>query len=121
MVRLFESQGGFMGWKMENRDGAAIRHVIHKMSTWFNNNGFYSIVGWETLDCGDKFYFDDYAKPTQAALVEAIENGNPILYHVDPYGHEYLTYMYGPHGFVTIQNMRNFSQQLAKVYAAMTL
>ena len=75
------------------------------------------------LDCGDKYYFDAYAQAdTRAALIEARESGiTPFCITVDPYGQEYLPYMYGPHGFVSIANMNNFAQQLAKVYAAMTL
>ena len=115
---------GSMGWKMENRDGAAIRHVVQKMSNWPQQQRILLLLSdGKPLDCGDKYYFDAYAQAdTRAALIEAREQGiTPFCITVDPYGQEYLPYMYGPHGFVAIQNMCNFSHQLAKVYAAMTL
>ena len=115
---------GSMGWKMENRDGAAIRHVVQKMSDWPQQQRILLLLSdGKPLDCGDKYYFDAYAQAdTRAALLEARENGiTPFCITVDPYGQEYLPYMYGPHGFVSIDNMQNFSHQLAKVYAAMTL
>ena len=115
---------GSMIWKMENRDGAAIRHVVQKMKDWPQQQRILLLLSdGKPLDCGDKYYFDAYAQAdTRAALIEARESGiTPFCITVDPYGQEYLPYMYGPHGFVSIDNMNNFSQQLAKVYAAMTL
>jgi len=115
---------GSMSWKMENRDGAAIRHVVQKMTGWSQQQKILLLLSdGKPLDCGDKYYFDAYAQAdTRAALIEARENGiTPFCITVDPYGQEYLPYMYGPHGFVSIDNMRNFSHQLAKIYAAMTL
>ena len=115
---------GSMGWKMENRDGAAIRHAIHKMKDWPQQQRILLLLSdGKPLDCGDKYYFDDYAQSdTRAALLEARAAGiTPFCITVDPYGQEYLPFMYGPHGFVAIDNLENFSHHLAKVYASMTL
>jgi len=115
---------GSMGWKMENRDGAAIRHAIHKMKDWPEQQRILLLLSdGKPLDCGDKYYFDDYAQSdTRAALLEARSAGiTPFCITVDPYGQEYLPFMYGPHGFVAIDNLQNFSHHLAKVYASMTL
>ena len=115
---------GTLKWKMENRDGAAIRHATAKMSQWTNQQRILFILSdGKPLDCGDKYYYDSYAQAdTRQALNEARETGiTPFCITVDPYGQEYLPELYGPHGFVAIENMENFSQNLAKVYAAMTL
>ncbi len=115
---------GSMKWKMENRDGAAIRHVVQKMSTWTQQQRILILLSdGKPLDCGDKYYFDAYAQAdTREALNEARMAGiTPFCITVDPYGQDYLPLLYGPNGFVAIENMHRFSEQLAKVYAAMTL
>ena len=115
---------GTLKWKMENRDGAAIRHATAKMSKWTHQQRILFILSdGKPLDCGDKYYYDSYAQAdTRQALNEAREAGiTPFCITVDPYGQEYLPELYGPHGFIAIENMDNFSHHLAKVYAAMTL
>lgn len=115
---------GSMKWKMENRDGAAIRHVVQKMNTWKQQQRILILLSdGKPLDCGDKYYFDAYAQAdTREALNEARMAGiTPFCITVDPYGQDYLPLLYGPNGFVAIENMHRFSEQLAKVYAAMTL
>ena len=118
------SKVGALKWKMENRDGAAIRHATAKMRQWTHQQRILFILSdGKPLDCGDKYYYDSYAQAdTRQALNETREAGiTPFCITVDPYGQEYLPELYGPHGFVAIENMANFSQNLAKVYAAMTL
>lgn len=115
---------GSLKWKLENRDGAAIRHATAKMKTWAHQQKILFILSdGKPLDCGDKYYFDHQAQAdTRQAIVEAREAGiTPFCITVDPYGQEYLPTMYGPNGYVAIDNMDNFAHHLAKVYAAMTL
>ena len=114
---------GAFNWKMENRDGAAIRHVCSKMSSWTQQQRLLIILSdGKPLDCGGKQYYDEYAQAdTKQALIEARQQGIiPFCVTVDPYGQEYLAEMYGPHRFITVDNLAQFPQRLARLYTSLT-
>ncbi|NOY27969.1 MAG: hypothetical protein GXP62_19055, partial [Oligoflexia bacterium] len=89
---------GRITWKMENRDGAAIRHATRLMARHHSRVKLLVILSdGKPLDCGCDHYSDRYAQEdTRAALMEARKLGiHPFCITVDPQGHEYLARMYG--------------------------
>ena len=115
---------GEMSWKMENRDGAAIRHCTAKMSTWSERNRVLILLSdGKPLDCGCPQYSDDYAQQdTKMALKNAIKNGiQPFCITVDPYGQDYLQEMYGKAGYIVIDRIDRLPSVISKVYRRLTV
>jgi len=75
---------GAMSWKMENRDGAAIRHASGKLLRQPSRIKLLVLLSdGKPLDCGCDQYSDRYAQEdTRQALLEARKEGiHPILHH----------------------------------------
>ena len=114
---------GGLKWKLENRDGAAIRHAVAKMSTWKHAQKILIILSdGKPLDSGSSQYYDAYAQAdTKQALQSARTAGvTPFCVTIDPYGQDYLVDMYGANRFMTIEDLSLFPEKLARLYANLT-
>jgi nitric oxide reductase activation protein len=114
---------GGLKWKLENRDGAAIRHAVAKMSSWKHTQKILIILSdGKPLDSGSSQYYDAYAQAdTKQALQAARSAGiTPFCVTIDPYGQDYLVDMYGPNRFMTIEDLSVFPEKLARLYANLT-
>ncbi len=114
---------GRIAWKMENRDGAAIRHATRKLRDRGNRIKLLIILSdGKPLDCGCDHYSDCYAQEdTRAALLEARQQGvHPFCITVDPQGHEYLKRMYGETGYTVIDRVESLPQRLPLIYRRLT-
>ena len=114
---------GRIGWKMENRDGAAIRHATQKLASGPGKVKLLLLLSdGKPLDCGCDHYSDDYAQEdTRMALVEARKSGvHPFCITVDPHGRRYLERMYGPGGYTIIDSVEALPQRLTAIYRRLT-
>ncbi len=114
---------GRMGWKMENRDGAAIRHATRKMVQGPGRVKLLILLSdGKPLDCGCDQYSDDYAQAdTRMALLEARKQGvHPFCITVDPHGRRYLQQMYGSGGYTIIDSVEALPQRLPAIYRRLT-
>jgi nitric oxide reductase activation protein len=109
---------GNLSWKMENRDGAAIRHVTEILTRGEGTTKILLILSdGRPLDCGCSLYHDAYAQSdTRAALMETKKKGiRPFCITVDSGGAEYLSSMYGT-SFAVIKQVEDVPVQLPKLY-----
>lgn len=114
---------GRMSWKMENRDGAAIRHATWKLSQVPSRVKLLLLLSdGKPLDCGCDHYADAYAQDdTRRALQEARANGvHPFCITVDPGGADYLGRLYGETGFTVIDRVEALPQRLPRIYRRLT-
>ena len=114
---------GQMSWKMENRDGAAIRHCTERMRHWPARNKLLILLSdGKPLDCGCTQYSDQYAqRDTRAALQEARKVGiQPFCITVDPYGQDYLAEMYGKNGYIVIDRVESLPNKISRIYRKLT-
>ena len=114
---------GRIGWKMENRDGAAIRHATQKVLAGPGKVKLLILLSdGKPLDCGCEQYSDDYAQEdTRMALMEARKAGvHPFCITVDPHGRRYLQRMYGSGGYTIIDSVEALPQRLPAIYRRLT-
>ncbi|MCB9744250.1 MAG: hypothetical protein H6741_03600 [Alphaproteobacteria bacterium] len=114
---------GRMSWKMENRDGAAIRHATWKLkSTPARSRLLVLLSDGRPLDCGCDQYYDHYAQEdTRAALREARVAGvHPFCITVDPRGGSYLGDLYGEVGYIVIDRVESLPERLPRIYWRLT-
>ena len=114
---------GRMSWKMENRDGAAIRHATWKLSQVKSRVKLLLLLSdGKPLDCGCDHYADAYAQDdTRRALQEARASGvHPFCITVDPGGADYLGRLYGETGFTVIDRVEALPQRLPRIYRRLT-
>ena len=114
---------GRMSWKMENRDGAAIRHAARKLMRHpAKTRLIINLSDGKPLDCGCDTYTDTYAQEdTRAALQEARQMGvHAFCITVDPHGRDYLSQMYGEHGYTIIDRVELLPERLPAVYRRLT-
>lgn len=114
---------GRMTWKMENRDGAAIRHATRRMLERRSKVRLLILLSdGKPLDCGCDHYSDRYAQEdTRVALVEARKAGvHPFCITVDPQGGEYLARTYGEGGYTVINRIEALPQRLPLIYRRLT-
>jgi len=114
---------GRIGWKMENRDGAAIRHATAKLSAWPARIKLLVLLSdGKPLDCGCDHYADTYAQAdTRMALQEARKaQVHPFCITVDPHGRDYLRWMYGEGGYTIIDRVGALPERLPAVYRRLT-
>ncbi len=114
---------GRISWKMENRDGAAIRHATRKLAEQPSRVKLLLLLSdGKPLDCGCDHYSDFYAQEdTRAALTEARSLGiYPFCITVDPHGQDYLARMYGEHGYTVIDRVESLPDRLPRIYRRLT-
>jgi len=114
---------GRMSWKMENRDGAAIRHAARRLQDHPARVHLLILLSdGKPLDCGCDHYYDRYAQEdTRVALQEARAMGvHPFCITVDPRGQDYLEDMYGQVGFLVIDRIERLPDRLPLIYRRLT-
>jgi nitric oxide reductase NorD protein len=114
---------GRISWKMENRDGAAIRHATARLSKHPARVRLLILLSdGKPLDCGCDHYQDRYAQEdTRMALMEARRAGiHPFCITVDPRGSQYLAHMYGQDSFTVIDCVELLPTRLPQVYRRLT-
>ncbi len=114
---------GRISFKMENRDGAAIRHATRKLAAEpAKTRLLFLLSDGKPLDCGCDHYYDRYAQEdTRAALREARKVGvHPYCITVDPTGPAYLKRMYGEVGYCVIDRVDALPTQIVNVYRRLT-
>ncbi len=115
---------GRMTFKMENRDGAAIRHATAKLHRYpARVRLLFLLSDGKPLDCGCDHYFDRYAQDdTRAALREARKLGiHPFCVTVDPTGPAYLTRMYGEVAYTVIDRLDALPARLMRIYGRLAV
>jgi nitric oxide reductase activation protein len=114
---------GAMSWKLENRDGAAIRHCTAKMKPWRQKQKLLILLSdGKPLDCGSGEYQDELAQmDTWRALQEAKQQGvRPFCITVDPHGKDYLEAMYGQGNYISISSIETLPRKLPAIYRQLT-
>ena len=114
---------GRISWKMENRDGAAIRHATRRLASDPAKVKLLLLLSdGKPLDCGCDHYADRYAQEdTRAALAEARLAGvHPFCITIDPSGPAYLGDMYGETGFTVIDRVERLPERLPLIYRRLT-
>ncbi len=110
---------GRMSFRMENRDGAAIRHATALLKAEPAKGRILVLLSdGKPLDCGCDHYYDKYAQEdTRMALREARQAGiRPFCVTVDPTGPKYLARMYGEVAFTVIDRVEDLPGRLLRVY-----
>lgn len=110
---------GRMAFRMENRDGAAIRHATALLKQQPVRARILVLLSdGKPLDCGCDHYYDRYAQEdTRIALREARQAGiRPFCITVDPAGPKYLAQMYGEVAFTVIDRVDDLPERLLRVY-----
>ena len=114
---------GRMTWKMENRDGAAIRHATALLAKERSRVKLLLLLSdGKPLDCGCDHYSDRYAQEdTRRALQEARQVGvHPFCITIDPAGQDYLGDLYGDTGYTVIDRVERLPQRLPLIYRRLT-
>lgn len=114
---------GAMDWKMENRDGAAIRHATRRLLQQPARTRLLVLLSdGRPLDCGCDHYYDRYAQQdTRMALSEARKAGvHPFCITVDPRGSKYLEELYGEVGYIVIEDVESLPAKLPRIYRRLT-
>ncbi len=114
---------GRMGWKLENRDGAAIRHAVHRLSSSPTKTKLLILLSdGKPLDGGCSSYNNHYAQmDTRMALLEARKVGvHPFCITVDPHARDYLRRMYGSGGYTIIDSADELPARLPALYRQLT-
>ena len=115
---------GRMAFRMENRDGAAIRHATALLKAEPARGRILVLLSdGKPLDCGCDHYYDRYAQEdTRVALREARQAGiRPFCVTVDPAGPKYLAKMYGEVAFTVIDRVEELPGRLLRVYRRLAL
>ena len=114
---------GRISWKMENRDGAAIRHATAKLLAVPARVRLLVLLSdGKPLDCGCDHYSDRYAQEdTRVALQEARARGlHPFCITVDVSAADYMTRMYGEGNYTIIDRVDHLPQRLPQIYRRLT-
>ena len=114
---------GRMGWKLENRDGAAIRHAVRRLECAPSKTRLLILLSdGKPLDGGCADYNSHYAQmDTRMALVEARRAGvYPFCITVDPHARDYLRRIYGENGYTIIDSVDDLPARLPALYRQLT-
>jgi cobalamin biosynthesis protein CobT len=104
----------------QNRDGAAIRHVAHRLLQQTARTRLLVLLSdGKPLDDG---YGDEYSlEDTKMALREARQQEiHPFCITVDHTASDYLKRMYGEVGFVVIDDVNTLPTRLPRIYQRLT-
>ncbi len=104
----------------QNRDGAAIRHVVHRLLQQTARTRLLVLLSdGKPLDDG---YGDEYSlEDTKMALREARQQSvHPFCITVDHTASDYLKRMYGEVGFVVIDDVNALPIRLPRIYQRLT-
>jgi nitric oxide reductase NorD protein len=121
--RAAKERIGAMSWKMENRDGAAIRHATRLLARQPARQRLLILLSdGKPLDCGCDRYADSYAQEdTRRALVEARKAGlHPFCITVDPHSRDYLQQMYGAGSYTIIDRVESLPTRIPQIYRRLT-
>jgi nitric oxide reductase NorD protein len=114
---------GAMNYRMENRDGAAIRHATGRLLAVDARTRLLILLSdGKPLDCGCDLYQGSYAQAdTVMALREAMEQRvHPFCITVDPSGEDYLREMYGEVRYAVIDSVAALPERLPAIYRRLT-
>ena len=114
---------GAMTYRMENRDGAAIRHATKRLLDVDARTRLLILLSdGKPLDCGCDLYQSSYAQSdTRMALREARNfKVHSFCITVDPTGEEYLPRMYGDIRYVVIDSVNELPERLPALYRRLT-
>jgi hypothetical protein len=114
---------GGLTFKMENRDGAAIRHVGTKLLKQdAQTRVLFLLSDGKPLDCGCPQYKDEYAQgDTRMALRELRQKGiQALCVTVDPHGGDYLSELYGKGNYTVVDDVERLPTQLPQFYQRLT-
>ncbi len=114
---------GAMSYRMENRDGAAIRHATQRLLAVEGKTRLLILLSdGKPLDCGCDLYQASYAQAdTRMALREAMEKKvHPFCITVDPQGEDYLREMYGDVRYAVIDSVAALPSRLPAIYRRLT-
>jgi nitric oxide reductase NorD protein len=114
---------GAMTYRMENRDGAAIRHATRRLLEVDARTRLLVLLSdGKPLDCGCDLYQSSYAQSdTKMALREARNSKvHPFCITVDPAGEDYLPQMYGDVRYVVIDSVEELPERLPTLYRKLT-
>jgi nitric oxide reductase activation protein len=114
---------GAMTHRMENRDGAAIRHATRRLQEIDASTRLLILLSdGKPLDCGCDHYLGPYAQSdTRMALREAMERKvHPFCITVDPKGEDYLHELYGAVRFAVIDSVDDLPSRLPAIYKRLT-
>lgn len=114
---------GAMSYRMENRDGAAIRHATRRLARIDCKVRLLVLLSdGKPLDCGCDLYQAAYAQAdTRMALREARTHGvHPFCITVDPAGGEYLGGIYGDVRYTVIDSVEQLPTRLPAIYRRLT-
>jgi hypothetical protein len=117
------SKIGGLTFKMENRDGAAIRHVGAKLlEQEAQTRVLFLLSDGKPLDCGCPKYKDEYAQgDTRMALRELRQKGiQALCVTVDPHGGDYLSELYGKGNYTVVDDVERLPTQLPQFYQRLT-
>lgn len=112
-----------MSGRLENRDGAAIRHAVHKLQAWPAKVRLLILLSdGRPLDCGCRQYFERYAQEdTRMALLEARHaQVHPFCITVDRQAQRYLSRMYGQVHYTIIDQVSALPYRLPNIYRRLT-
>ena len=104
----------------QNRDGAAIRHAVHRLLQQPARTRLLVIISdGKPLDDG---YGDEYSlEDTKVALRETRMKGiHPFCITVDQGAGDYLTRMYGEVGFLVVDDVAGLPTRLPQIYQRLT-
>jgi len=110
---------GGLGFQMENRDGAAIRHAGEKLLAQpAKTRVLFLVSDGKPLDCGCPKYQDAYAQAdTRMALIELRAKGiKAFCITVDPKGADYLSDVYGGGNYTVVDDVERLPVQLPQFY-----
>jgi nitric oxide reductase NorD protein len=114
---------GAMSYRMENRDGAAVRHATNRLLAVDARTRLLILLSdGKPLDCGCDLYQSSYAQAdTRIALREAMERRvHPFCITVDPAGGDYLREMYGDVRYAVIDSVAALPARLPAIYRKLT-
>lgn len=112
-----------MSGRLENRDGAAIRHAVRKLLAWPARVRLLILLSdGRPLDCGCRQYFERYAQEdTRMALREAQQAQiHPFCITVDRQAQRYLSQMYGQVQYTIIDQVSALPHRLPLIYRRLT-